>query len=94
MSGKEECDDGNTVDGDGCNASCQTEFCGDGIVNNGGAEECDDGNTVDGDGCSSTCKKEETQEETKCMENIMLLMLQIILWLPLLLLGMDPFCVM
>ncbi len=37
----EECDDGNTVDGDGCSASCDTELCGDGIVNNG--EDCDDG---------------------------------------------------
>jgi len=51
----EECDDGNLANGDGCTSSCTVEFCGDGIVNNGGAEACDDGNTVDGDGCSSTC---------------------------------------
>lgn len=31
----EECDDGNTVSGDGCSASCQVETCSDGIMNNG-----------------------------------------------------------
>jgi len=35
----EECDDGNTVDGDGCSSGCLKEFCNDGIVNNG--EECE-----------------------------------------------------
>jgi cysteine-rich repeat protein len=55
----EQCDDGNTVDGDGCSANCTVETpppppcCGNGIVEQG--ETCDDGNTVDGDGCSSTC---------------------------------------
>jgi cysteine-rich repeat protein len=29
----EECDDGGTTPGDGCNATCHLEFCGDGIVN-------------------------------------------------------------
>ena len=28
----EECDDGNTFDGDGCNANCKAAYCGDGIV--------------------------------------------------------------
>ena len=51
-----ECDDGNNVDGDGCNASCVIEFCGDGIKNNGVAEECDDGNNVGGDGCNANCR--------------------------------------
>ena len=54
----EECDDGNTTDGDGCSSSCAVEKCGDGAVNDAGAEECDDGNTADGDGCSSTCAVE------------------------------------
>ncbi len=54
----EQCDDGNTVSGDGCNANCLWEYCGDGIVNDDGAEECDDGNTVSGDGCSATCHYE------------------------------------
>ncbi len=50
----EECDDGNTVSGDGCSATCTLEpKCGNGIVDLG--EECDDGNTVSGDGCSATC---------------------------------------
>jgi len=56
----EQCDDGNTVSGDGCSATCQTEApaprCGDGTVDAG--EQCDDGNTVSGDGCSATCQNE------------------------------------
>ncbi len=64
--GKEECDDGNTLDSDGCSASCEIEtgyicgttqpsycwtVCGDGQVAEG-VEKCDDGNGVNGDGCS------------------------------------------
>ncbi|MFP4601163.1 MAG: DUF4215 domain-containing protein, partial [Persicimonas sp.] len=71
VAGDEECDDGNTDDGDGCASDCTLEsgwscdsseptscdeICGDGSVV--GAEECDDGNTLDGDGCSSTCTSE------------------------------------
>lgn len=37
----EACDDGNTVDGDGCTAACVVEGCGDGTVQAG--EVCDDG---------------------------------------------------
>jgi fibro-slime domain-containing protein len=66
--GIEQCDDGNTLAGDGCNGACQIEphwtcppagpcmrtfRCGDGVINPG--EVCDDGNTNDGDGCNSTC---------------------------------------
>jgi fibro-slime domain-containing protein len=66
--GIEECDDGNTVAGDGCNGICHVEpnwmcpsagactrkfTCGDGVINPG--EVCDDGNTKDGDGCNATC---------------------------------------
>jgi cysteine-rich repeat protein len=36
----EECDDGNTISGDGCSDICVIEFCGDGITNNID-EECD-----------------------------------------------------
>ncbi len=44
----EECDDGGTVPGDGCDEACQYEHtCGDGILENG--EQCDDS------GESSTC---------------------------------------
>jgi cysteine-rich repeat protein len=56
----EVCDDGNDVNGDGCDANCTLTpppppppCCGDGHVDAG--EECDDGNTTDGDGCSSVC---------------------------------------
>ncbi len=52
----EQCDDGNTTSGDGCSATCQTEFCGDGIVQPGLGEECDDGaNGDNGDGCTDSC---------------------------------------
>ncbi len=50
----DQCDDGNNVDGDGCNANCVIEFCGDAIVNNTN-EECDDGGTDSGDGCDANC---------------------------------------
>ena len=56
----EGCDDGNTINGDGCSSTCQVEtsqpVCGNHVVESG--EQCDDGNTVSGDGCSSTCQKE------------------------------------
>src|SRR5262249_28951322 len=39
----EVCDDDNLVNGDGCDATCRPEACGNGIVNPG--ETCDDGNT-------------------------------------------------
>ncbi|MEW7986242.1 MAG: DUF4215 domain-containing protein [Candidatus Thiodiazotropha sp.] len=55
----EQCDDGNTIDGDGCSSSCQVEpICGDGIVDTDIGEACDDGNTIDEDGCSSSCQVE------------------------------------
>jgi len=50
----EECDDGNTVDGDGCQADCRLPGCGDGVIDPG--EECDDGNTSSGDGCQANCR--------------------------------------
>lgn len=62
----EDCDDGNTVDNDGCSSSCKYEGtdasaegvsgCGDLVIDE--FEDCDDGNVVDGDGCSSTCLAE------------------------------------
>jgi cysteine-rich repeat protein len=54
----EQCDDGNTTSGDGCDSGCQNEGCGDGVVQPGLGEQCDDGNTVSGDGCSSSCQNE------------------------------------
>jgi cysteine-rich repeat protein len=54
MSAGEQCDDGNTIDGDGCSATCLLEpMCGDGVLDEG--EACDDGNNVNGDGCSASC---------------------------------------
>jgi cysteine-rich repeat protein len=70
----EQCDDGNTISGDGCSLSCQIEanyecpkegepcknlaVCGNGILTSD--ETCDDGNTVDGDGCSKDCQAIES----------------------------------
>ena len=55
----EQCDDGNTINGDGCSASCTVEnvvACGNGVLE--GSEQCDDGNAVNGDGCSVLCVAE------------------------------------
>ena len=68
----EQCDDKNTVGGDGCSPLCTVEsnyvcpvaglpcvstvVCGDGRIS--GSEQCDDGNTISNDGCSSTCQLE------------------------------------
>jgi cysteine-rich repeat protein len=66
----EQCDDGNTEKGDGCDAHCQLEqgfacsgqpshcesHCGDGVL--ASDEPCDDGNADAGDGCSDGCQVE------------------------------------
>jgi len=53
----EQCDDGGTTPGDGCNQFCQFEYvCGNGIVEPG--EACDDGNAAPGDGCDEFCQLE------------------------------------
>jgi cysteine-rich repeat protein len=65
----ENCEDGNTQNGDGCSSTCRTEpgfQCSGGTADKPdscgpqsgdgrvvGFEECDDGNLADGDGCSS-----------------------------------------
>ena len=49
----EACDDGNHVDGDGCDSNCTVTACGNGIVTAG--EQCDDGNVASGDCCSLAC---------------------------------------
>lgn len=70
LDAEEDCDDGNTVEGDGCNGACRVEtgytcngepsdcvtICGDGVL--AGAETCDDGNADAGDGCDDTCAEE------------------------------------
>ncbi|MDY0004136.1 MAG: DUF4215 domain-containing protein [Polyangia bacterium] len=61
----EQCDDGNTLDHDGCSSKCVVEsFCGNGVVEVD--EECDDGNYVEGDGCNAQC-----QVETGCGNGIL-----------------------
>ena len=67
--GAEECDDGNTLNGDGCSALCQIERqdCGNGRKDQN--EECDDGNMIGGDGCSALCGIEQgwyCQEPVSC----------------------------
>jgi fibro-slime domain-containing protein len=73
LDGVEQCDDGNTKSGDGCNALCQIEanyicptpgqpcqnqaVCGNGVLTSD--ETCDDGNTNSGDGCSGDCQTVE-----------------------------------
>ena len=68
--GAEQCDDGNSVPGDGCTSACRVEAgyvcrgarsvcaitCGDGV--RASSEACDDGNRDEGDGCSRTCTTE------------------------------------
>ena len=57
----EECDDGGTVPGDRCDATCRIEAtpaCGDGALDIALGEECDDSGTAPGDGCSATCQLE------------------------------------
>lgn len=62
----ESCDDGNVVNGDGCNSICHREYCGDSyrdsngadnVVGNADDEACDYGqnNGIQGGVCSSTC---------------------------------------
>ncbi|MBI4019935.1 MAG: DUF4215 domain-containing protein, partial [Candidatus Aenigmarchaeota archaeon] len=65
----EQCDDGNSIDGDGCSAICELEFCGDGTLQE--PEQCDDGNMEDNDGCSAVCLMEfcgdnVTQSDEQC----------------------------
>jgi cysteine-rich repeat protein len=55
VNGDEGCDDGNTVDGDDCSATCTVIGCGDGVV--AFDEACDDGNQTNGDGCDNNCKQ-------------------------------------
>jgi len=52
----EECDDGNLLDGDGCDSNCTVTACGNHIITAG--EQCDDGNLVAGDCCAPSCQRE------------------------------------
>ena len=67
----EQCDDGNTENGDGCSSGCRIEDwrCGNGIRE--GAEECDDGNINYGDGCTPMCISEYKIEVPICGNSIL-----------------------
>jgi cysteine-rich repeat protein len=62
----EACDDGNLVDGDGCQSDCTLlppgSVCGNGVREAG--EQCDDSNMKKLDGCDSACKFEQVQRAT------------------------------
>jgi cysteine-rich repeat protein len=59
----EQCDDGNTDNGDGCSSTCRYEYiCGNNVRELG--EQCDDGNTADGDDCNSGCFRENENIDT------------------------------
>lgn len=52
----EVCDEGDTLDRDGCSADCRSdETCGNGIVDGRVGEQCDDGNRSSGDACQADC---------------------------------------
>ena len=59
----EQCDDGNKVNGDGCDANCTASACGNGVE--AGAEACDDGNVANGDGCRADCTVEKCGDGKK-----------------------------
>jgi cysteine-rich repeat protein len=67
----EQCDDGNSLDSDGCTIACKLPRCGDGALQKG--EECDDGNAYNADACSNACKRPScgdaiVQEGEQCDE--------------------------
>jgi len=83
----EQCDDGNSLPGDGCSGKCLVEnywdcpepgkpcvltfACGDGTLNPG--EVCDDHNVVQDDGCSADCSMQDTSYVCKEGESCTLL---------------------
>lgn len=62
----EPCDDGNAVEGDGCDSNCTVTACGNGIIT--GGEQCDDGNLRDGDCCSGVCSLDA--DHTPCDDGV------------------------
>jgi cysteine-rich repeat protein len=71
--GLEQCDDGNLLNGDGCNNQCLIEIpapvCGNGVLE--ASEQCDDGNVVDSDGCSSLCEVVVVPPEPVCGNGVL-----------------------
>ncbi|MBM4268317.1 MAG: DUF4215 domain-containing protein [Deltaproteobacteria bacterium] len=53
VSASESCDDGNLLEGDGCDSNCTPTGCGNGIPTAG--EACDDANANAGDACKNDC---------------------------------------
>ena len=64
ISGSEQCDDANNINGDGCSATCMLESCGNALIDVG--EECDDGNSARGDGCNDICLIENCNSNSDC----------------------------
>jgi cysteine-rich repeat protein len=64
----EQCDDGNNINGDGCNSECVIEFCGDSIINNVN-EECDDGQENTDTPCIPGYDDSCTYCDTSCVEH-------------------------
>jgi uncharacterized delta-60 repeat protein len=69
----ETCDDGNGVNGDGCDGNCTPTGCGNGIVTVG--ESCDDGNVAGGDCCDALCAFEAaggtcTDDGNACSDDV------------------------
>ncbi|MDP2341248.1 MAG: hypothetical protein Q8O67_09835 [Deltaproteobacteria bacterium] len=50
----EGCDDGNRIGGDGCDAGCLLELCGNNVIDVG--EQCDDGGFSSGTRCTHRCQ--------------------------------------
>lgn len=72
MSVNKACEDGNTIDGDGCDSNCTPTGCGNGIKT--GEEACDDGNPDNNDDCLigcvlARCGDGYAQGEEQCDDN-------------------------
>lgn len=63
--GTEECDDGNTVGGDGCRSNCTIERCGDGVLDDN--EECEDTGAGFGACCSEVCTFRSSGSECRAV---------------------------
>ena len=50
----EQCDDGNTINSDGCTNDCTARQRA-ATASSSRGEQCDDGNTINGDGCDNDC---------------------------------------
>ena len=59
IEGEESCEDGNTLNFDGCDENCVQEYCANGVLQTHLGESCDDGNRAAGDGCDAFCILED-----------------------------------